>query len=269
MSGYVNAPLSFAPAIGYAPKSTDGAANTVSVTARSTAALPNVCGLPIGMPVVPFGIIGDDSTNTDPAIAYITALLNGTKTLTPGAYQTTSTQKVLSMNLWDTNSNLKAPGSFDPLATSATAAYFDTIRQTSDQSLTAGQTLATPPLNYDNITYTRQYLAARLSVSNTAYSHTYATYDSWFNAGSPLLPDGVHPEDHLLMLPVISQAMKNKPGTVTIIAFAVFFVDQPYPMGASGNGVALGRFLGFSVPNGMGGTCSGAGGKTTLPSLLH
>ncbi len=53
---------------------------------------------------------------------------------------------------------------------------------------------------------------------------------------------------------------------VTIIAFATFFVDQPYPPGLAGNGVALGRFIGLTVTNGSGGGCSGAGDKS-LPRL--
>lgn len=270
VSGYVDAPLSFAPAIGYAPHAIGGAANTLSVPANATAALSNICGLPAGMPVAPFGIIGDDPANTDPAIASIAALLSGTKTLTSGTYQPTAAQVVLKLNLWDGTGKLTVPGSFDPLLTSGgTASYFNMINQVSDQTLYAGQTLMTPALGFDNADQTRQSLAARLSVSNTAYSHTYKTYDTWFNAGSPLLPDGVHPEDHLLILPVVSQATKNKMGSVTIIAFAIFFVDQPYPVGTVANPIALGRFLGFSVPGSAGGSCSGVGGKTTLPSLRH
>ena len=269
VQGYVDAPLSFAPVVGYTPRSSDGVANTLSVSASATATLPNVCGLPVGMPVAPFGVIGDDPSNTDAAVAYVASLLNGTKTLAPGVYQPVSSQTVLKLNIWDNTGRLVSAGSFDPLLTSGgTATYFDTIQKTSDQALSTGQALATPPLGYDNTGLTRQYLAARLSVSNTAYSHAYTTYDTWFNAGSPLLPDGVHPEDHLLIVPVISQAVKNKPGTVTIIAFALFFVDQPYPVAAPLNAVALGRFLGLIVPGGTGGICSGAGSKMP-PSLLH
>ena len=263
VTGYVNAPLAFAPAVGYAPQSRDGLANTLSVSASATAAAPNLCGLPSGSPVAPFGVIGDDPTNTDPAIAYVAALLSGAKTVTPGVYQPTSSQVVLKLNLFSNTGQLASPGSFDPLLTSGSGAtYFSTISQTSDQALAAGQALPNAPLAYDNVSYTRQYLAARLSGSNTAYSHAYATYDAWFNAGGPELPAGTLPEDHLLFVPVISQSAKNKLAPGTILAFAVFFVDQPYPTGTAGNGIALGRFLGLNVSNGSGGTCSGAGGLT-------
>ena len=154
--GYVNAPLSFAPAVGYAPTSTDGAANTLSVSATATAAMQNVCGLPAGMPVAPFGIIGDDPSNTDPAIAYVSALLSGKKTLMAGAYQPASGQVVLSLNVWDNTGKLASPGSFDPLLISGSGAtYFNSISQTSDQTILAGQTLPTPPLGYDNVWLSR------------------------------------------------------------------------------------------------------------------
>ncbi len=114
VQGYVNAPLSFAPAVGYAPSSTDGLANTLSVPATATAALQNVCSLPPGSPIAPFGVIGDDPTNTDPAVAYVSALLSGAKTVTPGVYQPTSTQVVLSMNVWDSTGKLVVRGQFCP-----------------------------------------------------------------------------------------------------------------------------------------------------------
>lgn len=268
--GYVNAPLSFAPAVGYAPTSADGAANTLSVSARATAAMQNVCGLPPGMPVAPFGVIGDDPTNADPAITYVSALLTGTKKLTPGAYQPASNQVTLYLNVWDTGTgNLSATGDFDPLLISGSgAAYFETIQKTSDQTLSAGQTLPTAPPPLNGITTTRQYVSARLSASNTAYSHAYATYDTWFAAGSPVKPDGLHPEDHLMIVPVVSQAVKNKQGNVTIIAFALFFVDQPFLVGSQGNNIVRGRFLGLTIPTASGGSCAGAGGKTP-PALLQ
>ena len=268
--GYVNAPLAFAPAVGYAPTSTDGAADTLSVMATATAAMQNVCGLPPGMPVVPFGVIGDDPSSTDPAIAEVAALLSGRKTLTPGAYQPVSSQVTLYLNVWSNSTgNLTATGNFDPLLISGSGAtYLETIRQTSSQTISAGQTLQTAPPPLNGIDNTRLYVAARLSQSNTAYSHAYATYDTWFTAGSPMLPDGQHPEDHFLIVPVVSQAIKNKQGTVTVLALALFFVDQPFPVGTSGGNIVRGRFLSLTIPGGAGGVCAGAGSKTP-PALLQ
>ena len=268
--GFVDAPLSFAPAVGYAPTATDGTVNTLSVSASATAAMQNVCGLPPGMPVAPFGIIGDDPTNSDPAIASIAALLSGAKTLTPGAYQPVSSQVTLYLNVWNNGTgNLSATGDFDPLLISGNgAAYVNTIRQTSDQTLSSGQALTTAPPPVNDINSTRSNVAARLAPSNTAFSHTYTSYDTWFAAGSPMLPDGLHPEDHLLIVPVISQAVKNKQGSVTILAFALFFVDQPFLAGTSGNNIVRGRFLGLTIPSASGGTCAGVGGKTP-PALIQ
>ena len=266
--GYVNAPLSFAPAVGYAPSSEDGAAGTVSVFAGATAAMQAVCSLPPGMPVAPFGLIGDDPASADPAAAYASALVSGTKPL-PKGYQPVSAQLTLKLNLWDGAGKLVGRGSFDPLLTSGTGAtYFDTIRQTSDQTLAAGQGLTTPPLSYDNAAQTRQQVAARLAPSNAAYSHAYSTYDSWVAAGSRLQPDGVHYADRLLLLPVVRQSVKDKPGGTTTLAFAVFFVDTPFPAGEATNAIVRGRFLGVTVPGASGGPCAGAGGRTP-PRLLQ
>jgi len=268
--GYVNAPLSFAPAVGYAPTAADGAANTLSASANATAALLNVCGLPAGMPVAPFGIIGDDPTNADPAIAAVAALLSGKKTLAPGASQPASSQVTLYLRVWSSSTgNLSATGNLDPLLTSgAGVSYLNTIRQASDQTLAAGQTLPTAPPPANDVDNTRFYVGARLAPSNTAFSHQYVTYDTWFAGGSLLLPDGAHPEDHFMILPVISQAIRDKQGTVTILAFALFFVDRPVPRGTQGNDIVRGRFLGLSIPTGSGGACAGAGAKMP-PALIQ
>lgn len=263
ISGYVNAPLAFAPAVGYAPRSRDGAANTLSVSATATARRPPACALPPGIPAAPFAVIGDDPQSADPAVQAVSALLSGTKTLTPGAYQTVSTQVVLKLNVWDKDNNLAQRGSFDPvLLSDKGSTYFDSIRQTTDGSLMAGQTLPTPPLAYDNVFYTRQYLAARLAPTNAQFTHRSATYDAWFS-GAQEQTDG-----HLLLLPVVSQAIKDKPGSVSVLAFAAFWIDQPYPTGAAGNAVALGRFLGITVPGSTGGACAPAGTRAA-PHLVQ
>ncbi len=250
--GSVNAPLSFAPAVGYAPTGTDGSANTLTVSASATAALGTACSLPAGMPVAPFGVIGDDPTNTDPAVAFVSALLSGTKTLMPGAYQAASTQLMLRLNLWDSTGTLKVPGSFDPLLISGTGAgYQSTILHVSDQPLSAGMALSTPALAYDNAALTQQGVSARLAPSNTQFTHTATTYDAWYSAGQPLT------DSHLMLIPIISQAVKNKPGAVSVIAFATFFISQPVLDGS--NNIVYGRFLSVIVPGASGGACTSAG----------
>lgn len=263
VQGYVNAPLSFAPAVGYAPQSREGLANTLSVPATATAAVQNICSLPPNSPVAPFGLIGDDPSNTDPAEAFVSALLSGTKTVTPGVYQPASSQVTLKLNVWDSTGKLVQVGNFDPLQTSGSgASYLNTMYQTSDQTLSVGRSLTTVPLPYDNNVLTQQGVAARLSPTDTAYTHASATYDIWFNGKQE------QTEGHLMLLPVISQAVKNKPGSVTIIAFAAFWVDTPYPVNPLSNYIVRGRFIGLTVPGGSGGSCSGAG-DVTLPRLMN
>ncbi len=256
--GSVNAPLSFAPAVGYAPTGSDGSANTLTVSASATAAMPAVCSLPAGMPVAPFGVIGDDPANTDPAVAYVSALLTGTKTLTPGAYQAASTQVMLRMNLWDGSGNLKVPGSFDPLLISGVGAgYQSTILHLSDQPLAAGQALSTPPLAYDNAALTQGGISARLAPSSKQFNNPPGPpviYDTWFNEGEP------QNDGHLMLIPIISQAVKNRPGNVSIIAFATFFISQPVQDGS--NNIVYGRFLSLVVPGASGGACTSAGTLT-------
>ena len=259
VQGSVNAPLSFAPAVGYAPTGADGSANTLTVSASATASMPPACALPVGMPVAPFGLIGDDPTNTDPAVAFISAVLSGAKTLTPGVSQPDSAQLFLKINLWNSSGTLSVPGSFDPLLISGTGAgYQNTIYQLSDQPLSAGLGLMTPALAYDNAALTQAGIAARLAPSNTQFTHTAATYAAWVSGGQP------QTDAHLMLIPVISQAVKNKPGNVTVIAFATFFISQPGAAGSSS--IVYGRFIGVTVPGASGGACTSTG-TVTPPHL--
>ena len=261
VSGTVNAPLSFAPAVGYTPRGSDGSANTLTVSASATASLLSACGLPPGMPVAPFGLIGDDPTNTDPAVMQVTALLNGTKKLTPGAYQPATAQVMLRLNLWDQTGKLSVAGSFDPLMISGVGAgYQSTILRLSDQSLSANQALLTTTVAYDNTALTRAGISARLAPSNTQFTHLSPTYDAWFNGHQE------QTDAHLMLVPVISQAAKNSPGNVTITAFAMFFISQPATDAT--NAIVYGRFLGLSLPGASAGVCTNAG-IVTPPRLTQ
>ena len=259
--GSVNAPLSFAPAVGFAPTGADGAANTLTVSASATAGAGSACTIPPGMPVAPFGIIGDDPANTDPAVAYVSALLSGAKTLTPGAYQPASSQVMLRLNLWDPTGKLSVAGSFDPLLLSgAGAGYQNTIYGKSDQALSAGQALSTPPLAFDNSALTQAGVAARLAPTNTQFTHAATSYDAWFSGGQP------QTDGHLMLVPVISQTAKNRPGTVSILAFATFFISQPVK--DSTNNIVYGRFVGVTLPGASGGVCASLG-TATPPRLTQ
>ena len=259
VQGTVNAPLSFAPAVGFTPHGSDGSANTVTVSASATADMLSVCGLPVGMPIAPFGLIGDDPTNTDPAVVLVSALLAGTKTLTSGVYQAAGTQIMLRLNVWNQSGTLSSVGSFDPLTISGTGAgYQSTILHLSDQPLSAGQALSTPALAYDSTALTRQGISARLAPSNTQFTHLSATYDAWFNGHQETT------DAHLMLVPVISQAVRNKPGNVTLIGFATFFISQPAQ--DTSNAIVYGRFLGLTLPGASAGVCADAG--TLTPARL-
>ena len=165
---------------------------------------------------------------------------------------------MLRLNLWDSTGKLSVAGSFDPLMISGTGAgYQSTILHLSDQALSVGQALSTTALAYDNTALTRQGISARLAPSNTQFknpSNPVVTYDTWFNGGQP------QTDGHLMLIPVISQAVKNKPGNVTILAFASFFISQPAT--DSTNAVVYGRFLGLSVPGASAGVCANVGTAT-------
>ena len=60
-----------------------------------------------------------------------------------------------------------------------------------------------------------------------------------------------------MLIPVISQAVKNKPGNVTVIAFATFYISQPVQDTSSN--IVYGRFIGLTVPGASGGACTGIG----------
>jgi hypothetical protein len=261
VEGHVNAPLSFAPVVGFAPRSSEGAANTLSVPASATVTQQNVCGLPSGSAAVPFGVVGDDPASMDPAVVFVSALLSGAKVLTPGASQPVSSQVNLSLRVWDSNGKLAQAGNFVPLLLSSTGtSYFDSIRLTTDQPLGVSQVLPNAGPSSFDLSYTRTYLAARLSPSNTAYSHAFAYYDPWLAAGGKALAEG-KPVDHVLIIPIVAQSVKNQLAPVTILAFAAFWVDQPVLSGTS-SAVAVGRFIGLSLPGGSGGICSDTGLNT-------
>ena len=267
VAGTVNAPLSFAPAVGFTPSGSDGSANTVTVSGFAAATMPSVCALPAGMPVAPFGLIGDDPANTDPAVALVSALLSGAKKLTPGAYQPASTQVMLKINLWDQTGKLSMAGSFDPLTISSTGVlYSTTIGRLSEQPLSVGQALSTAPLRPDNTVLTRQGITARLAPSNPQFknpSSAVVTYETWFSSGQS------QTDGHLMLIPVISQAVKNRPGSVTLIAFATFFISQPATDQLPSNTIVYGRFLSLVVPGSTSGTCANIGTQAAPAHLTQ
>ncbi|MBV9848898.1 MAG: hypothetical protein JO250_04340 [Armatimonadetes bacterium] len=289
VQGYVNAPLAFGPAVGFGPSSRDGAANTLSVPAQAAVVTQNACGLPSGVGVAPFGLIGDDPNSSDPTARYVATLLStaaNAQTPSPKTYQPTA-GLILRQNVWS-NGTLVFAGDFDPTQLGGSQGYASSINNTSDVPLTAGQSLSTQASA--TISLTQQYLGARLSPSNAQFRHDYATYTDWFfgdhtqpvDTSQPPVTDPntgqtyyyhVDPhrqeltDAHVLIVPVIQQSSKNGTGPVTILAFAAFFVEQIYA-NKNNNAIAQGRFIGLTLPTASAGDCTGAGDRTP-PRLVR
>ena len=172
VQGTVDAPLAFGPAVGYQPTSSNGKANTLSVPAEAATVLGNACGLPPGLGVAPFGLIGDDPTNADPTARYVATLLStaaNAQTPSPKTYQPVTSYGgqplVLRQNVWS-GGKLVFAGNFDPLQMSAGQTYQSSIYSLSAGALTAGQALS--PVATATISLTQSGVGARLSPSNTA-----------------------------------------------------------------------------------------------------
>ena len=297
VQGTVDAPLAFGPAVGYQPTSRTGTANTLSVPAEAAVVFGNACGLPAGMGVTPFGLIGDDPNNADPTARYVATLLSttaGAQTPQPKTYQPTTSYGgqplVLRQNVWS-NGTLVIAGNFDPLQLSAGTTYQNSIYSLSSGPLSSGQSLT--PQASATISLSQSGLGARLSPSNTQFTHDYAAtpaYINWFFGSQNLPVDTSQPsvtdpntgqtyfyrvdphrqeptDAHVLIVPIIGQSVRSGTGPVTILAFAAFFVEQTYS-NKNNNAVAQGRFIGLTLPTASGGTCAGAG-DTTPPRLVR
>ena len=143
------------------------------------------------------------------------------------------------------------------------------------------------------ISLTQTGLGARLSASNTQFTHDYSatpSYINWFFGNQSAPVDSSQPsvtdpntgqtyffhvdahrqeltEGHVLIVPIISQSSKNGTGPVTILAFGAFFVEQTYS-NKNNNAIAQGRFIGLTLPTASSGVCGGAGDKTS-PRLVE
>ena len=293
VQGYVDAPLAFGPVVGFQPSSQTGQANTFSVSAQAAVVLQNACGLPPGVGVAPFAVVGDDPNSPDTTAQYAAALLStATNAQTPSAntYQSVTTSGgqaiVLRQNVWSNGTRVFA-GNFDPVQFGGQG-YASSINNTSGVALSDGQILSTQA--NATITLTQQYLGARLSPSNTQFRHDYTTYTDWFFGGHALPVDTSQPpvtdsntgqtysyhvdphrqeltDAHVLIVPVVSQSVRNGTGPVTILAFAAFFVEQSY-VNKNNNAIAQGRFVGLTLPSASGGACTGAGDRTS-PRLVR
>jgi Flp pilus assembly protein TadG len=282
VTGYVNAPLSFAPIIGYSPTSNDGLAKTRSVSATATVYISNACTLPPGSPLAPFGVVADDPTSSDPSVAYMATLLStatNSQTPAPNTYQPRSKQITLKVSQWQ-NGSMDSGGNFGALAIGGNGAnaYKQAIGGRTSQAFSVGDWIDTEPGNM--VGPTRQGVSDRLSPQNTQFTHRYNSYTDWFfgdqtmpidTTKSPVTdgtttyyyrqdPNRQDPNDaHIMILPLISQPSKNGRAQTQVLAFTAFFIENT--LNNDNNSVVYGRFIGLVSPTASGGACTGGGAE--------
>ncbi len=285
VQGHMTTPLAFGPE------------SSRSVAATAAVALQNACGLPAGLGIAPFGLIGDDPNSADPTARYVASLLStasGAQTPQPNVYQPTTTYGgqplALRQNVWS-GGTLVLAGNFDPLPLPGAAGYQSSVSSVSTAPLAAGQALT--PQSSATVALSRSGLGARLAPSDAQFTHDDAlspAYADWFfgnpsdpvdTTRSPVTDPNTgqtysyhvdpHRQEmtdaHVLILPIVSQSSPGGTGPVTVLAFAAFFVEQPVTSKTS-NTIALGRFIGIIAAGADSGTCAGAG-LDTPPQLVQ
>jgi hypothetical protein len=285
VTGYVDAPLSFAPVIGYRPKSKTNKANTLSVLASATIIVRSACGLPGGMGMGPFGLVADDPNSNNADVAYIATLLTtaqNSQTPMPNTYQPVDKQLPLKVSRWQ-NGTIQTGGNFGALDLGGSGAnsYSDDIMIPSSQTFSVGQEIPTKTGNM--VGPTRDGVLGRLDSNNPHFTHNYTNYIDWFFGDQTLAVDTSLPsvtengqtyyyrkdphrqeltDARVMVLPLISQPSKNGRAGAVILAFAAFFIET-----VNDNDIT-GRFIGIMMPNGGSGTCTG-GGTYQWPRLVR
>ena len=268
VSGSLPVPLTFAPAIG-GPRS-------LTAPATATVLLQTACSLPIGSPVVPLGI-----PDTDPSLAGMLS-----QPPQPGVYQPQSKQATLKINVWDNKGLLKLAGNMEPVQINSGVPYSASLSSLTGQSLAASQTVT--PTGGNQIVVTETGIGSRLAPTNKQFTHDYLlspAYINWFfgdqtkvvdTSLAPITDNGTgktyaftqdsHRQEttdpHLMVIPIIREPVPLSTGAVSITAFAVFFMEQPNT-NPNSNTMALGRFIGLSLPGAQTGACVAAGSLAT------
>ncbi len=279
VQGYVDAPLAFAPLVGDSPTAQDGTANTLSVTARATVLTQPICGLPAGngslgsgSSAVPLGLAYDD-----PLIAPLLSTTANAKTPMPGVLQPVSSQVTLVLNGHDTSGKSVMAISLDPQAFIGSSNLANAFRMTTTQALTAGQTVTITSNALP--TTIKTGIGARLSSSNTAFTHHYTSsvgtqssspYPLWFSGQSSSTAAHAQEatDDHIMILPVIKEPSGGATGPAPIVAFAVFFMESPSSSSNQTTLLGAGRLIGLTLSSDSGGVCTGAG-SVTPPQLVQ
>jgi len=255
----VRAPAAFGAVVGQ---------NGVNVKAKATVMMAALGGYGT---TVPWGPIADQSnpntgdSSLDADLIWLYDIANGITPSNgippkPGIYQTKSiTLKATTMS----GSTVQSAGNFgeiDLLNSSGGNDYRTNIGYNSSQSIQIGDTLSLLTGNKQGPT--SQGISDRLSTSTpNGLDHYFSTYDDWFygrstypaigtdgTTGHTIYADPYRqdPRDaRVIVVPLISSPGKNGSANVTVLGFAVFFMEAT--VNGNGKGVVTGRFIGMTL----------------------
>jgi len=251
--------------------------SSVNVKAHATVITAPVGGYRNAVPWAPVASesnpnTGDSSLDADLLwlydIAHGITPVDG-KPTTPDVYQT----KEIILKATDmSGSTVQSPGNFgavDLIGASGGNDYRTNIGYNSSQDIEIGDTITL--LTGNKVGPTQQGIDDRLSTNTTpsnGMNHNFTNYDDWFYGrstypakldknGNPMVdattghtiyndPYIQDPHDaRIAVLPLIRAPWKTGSASVTVIGFAVFFIEQK----ATGNSqnVVVGRFVGMSL----------------------
>lgn len=246
----------------------------------------------------PWGPIADQSnpdSSLDPTLRSDLIFINSLLTNPPAnfTYQTRQiTLKATTMS----GSTISTMGNFGALnLVGATGGndYSTNIAYNSSQAINVGDQIST--LTGNKVGPTQQGMSSRLSPTlsppngmDSTYSSSSSPYNDWFfgrstypvdytdSAGNVYYKDPYRQDvndDHLVVLPLITTPGKNGSANVTVLGFAVFFIENTNPSGGS-QSVVSGRFVGMNISGAAGGSSStisstgyASGGGATVVSL--
>ena len=195
-----------------------------------------------------------------------------------GVYQTHQiTLKDIQMN----GSTIQSDGNFgaiDLVNSNGGNDYRTNIGNNSSQNINIGDVISTLTGNKQGPT--GQGIDDRLLSTNTAFDHYFSSYDDWFYGrstypaaidpstgrtltdaatGHTIYADPYRQDAHdarVVVVPLITTPGKNGSSSVTVLGFAVFFMES---IPNSNKGDVTGRFIGMNV-DGSAPTGSGTGG---------
>jgi Flp pilus assembly protein TadG len=252
----------------------------------------------------PWGPIADQSnpsTSLDSTLRSDLIFLNSLLTNPPANY-TYQTRQITLKATEMSGSTINTMGNFgaiDLVGASGGNDYRSNVTYNSSEPIQVGDQLST--LTGNKVGPTQQGITDRFNPTlypsnnmNSTYVSSTSPYSDWFFGRStydvdtsmtPVTVNGVsHPfykdpyrqdvnDDHLVVLPLITTPGKNGSAYVTVLGFAVFFIEDTNPSGNS-QSIVTGRFVGMNIPGAGGGNPSAvgstgyaSGGGATVVSL--